>query len=98
MLDESQGKALQHRQKIKMFFGTPNIVAENVNAWVEATSVHITEQKIEVFKSNNTVVVSVLYMHSSAKNAATAAQTLPSGKGQQPVINMEAIKAAYEQS
>lgn len=97
MLEEAQVKLLQQRQKIKMFYGTPAQVAETVNQWIEKTPVYIIDQKIEVIEQ--TVLVSLLYASNLKPTAAgTQPQQLPGAKGQQhPLINMEAIKAAYEQ-
>jgi hypothetical protein len=95
MLDETQVKLLQQRQKIKMFYGTPAQITEIVNQWIENTPVYVVDQKIEVI--DHTVLVSVLYVSSMKPTASTAQQALPSTKGQQPVLNMGAIKAAYEQ-
>lgn len=94
MLDESQVKMLQQRQKIKMFFGPPPQVVETVNQWVENNPIHVIEQQIKEVESN--IVLSVVYI-SNFKPAASA-QTLPPAKGQHPHFNIEAIKAAYEQS
>lgn len=93
MLEESQVKIPQQRQKIKMFFGPPMQVVETVNQWVEKSSVHVVEQQMQVLELH--IIVSLLYI-SNMKPTASA-QTLPTGKGQQPHINIEAIKAAYEQ-
>jgi len=93
MLDESQVKMLQQRQKMRMFFGSPMQVVDTVNQWVEKNSVYVVEQQIQVMEQS--LIVSVLYI-SNIK--PTAAQSLPPAKGQQPLINMGAIKAAYEQS
>lgn len=94
MLDESQVKMLQQRQKIKMFFGPPMQVVDAVNQWVDKNSVYVVEQQIQVLDPH--IIVSVLYI-SNMKPTASA-QTLPPTKGQQPVLNLEAVKAAYEQS
>jgi hypothetical protein len=92
-MDESQVKMLQQRQKIKMFFGPPIQVVEMVNQWVEKNSVNVVEQQIKVIEPH--VIVSVLYI---SNMKPTAAQTLPPPKGQQPLMNLEAVKAAYEHS
>lgn len=94
MLDETQVKIQQQRQKIKMFFGSPIQVVEMVNQWVEKNAVHIVEQQMQVLEQQ--IIVSVIYI-SNVKPAAST-QTLPPTKGQQPLINMEAIRAAYEQT
>lgn len=94
MLDESPVKLLQQRQKIKMFFGSPVQVVETVNQWVEKNSVYVVEQQMQVIDPH--LIVSLLYINSAKPTTST--QTLPPAKGQQPLINIEAIKAAYEQS
>ncbi len=93
-MDESQVKMLQQRQKIKMFCGSPIQVVEMVNQWVEKNSVYVVEQQIQVMEPH--VIVSLLYI-SNPKPTASA-QTLPPAKGQQPLLNLEAVKAAYEHS
>ena len=94
MLDESQVKMLQQRQKIRMFFGSPMQVVDAVNQWVEKSSVYVVEQQMQVMEQS--LIVAVLYISNIKPTAAT--QSLPPAKGQQPLINMGAIKAAYEQS
>jgi|GEM_PF-4562020 len=95
MFDEAQVKLLQQRQKIKMFYGTPAQITEIVNQWIEKTPVHVLDQKIEVIE--HAVLISVLYISTVKPTAAATQQSLPNTKGQQPVLNRGAIKAAYEQ-
>jgi hypothetical protein len=94
VLDESQVKTQQQRQKIKMFFGPPMQVVETVNQWVEQNAVHIVEQQMQVLEPH--IIVSVLYMSNMKPTAST--RTLPPAKGQQPLLNIGVVKAAYEQS
>jgi len=94
LLDESQVKMLQQRQKMRMFFGAPIQVVETVNQWVEKNSVYVVEQQMQVIEQS--LIVSVLYISNIKPAAAT--QSLPPSKGQQPLLNIGAIKAAYEQS
>lgn len=95
MFDEAQVKLLQQRQRIKLFYGTPAQITEIVNQWMDNTSVYVVDQKIEVIEQ--AVLISVLYVSSAKPNSTATQQVLPNTKGQQPVLNMEAVKAAYEQ-
>lgn len=93
-LDEQQIKMPQQRQKIRMFFGSPLQVVDTVNEWVDKNTVSVIEQQMQIMEQ--TLIVSVLYV--SHVKPAAATQTLPPAKGKQPLLNMGAIKAAYEQS